>query len=54
MVEFALLAPVFIFMMIGVIEVSRYMYFGIVAAHAARAGRSVCVRRPRRRPPTRA
>jgi Flp pilus assembly protein TadG len=38
MVEFALLAPVFIFMMVGVIEVTRYLYFGIVAAHAARAG----------------
>jgi Flp pilus assembly protein TadG len=38
MVEFALLAPVFIFLMFGVIEVTRYLYFGIVAAHAARAG----------------
>ncbi len=38
MVEFALLSPVFIFMLIGVIEVSRYMYFAILASHAARAG----------------
>ncbi len=38
MVEFALLPPVFVFLMIGIIEVSRYMYFAIVAAHAARAG----------------
>lgn len=38
MVEFALLAPVFIFLMIGVIEVGRYMYLSILAAHAARAG----------------
>jgi Flp pilus assembly protein TadG len=38
LIEFALLAPVFIFLMIGVIEVGRYTYYGIVAAHAARAG----------------
>ncbi len=38
MIEFALLSPVFIFMLIGVIEVSRYMYFAILASHAARAG----------------
>ncbi|HEY6327508.1 MAG TPA: TadE/TadG family type IV pilus assembly protein [Candidatus Cybelea sp.] len=36
--EFALLAPVFVFMLIGVIEVGRYMYFAILASHAARAG----------------
>jgi Flp pilus assembly protein TadG len=38
MVEFALVAPVFIFMLVGIIEVGRYTYFAIIAAHAARAG----------------
>jgi Flp pilus assembly protein TadG len=38
LIEFALLAPVFIFLLMGIVEVSRYTYFGIVAAHAARAG----------------
>lgn len=38
MVEFAILAPVFIFLLIGVIEVGRYAYLGILAANAARAG----------------
>ena len=36
--EFALLAPVIVFLLIGVIEVSRYMYLSILASHAARAG----------------
>ena len=38
MVEFALVAPVFIFMLVGVIEMGRYAYFAILAQHAARAG----------------
>ncbi|HEX3458358.1 MAG TPA: TadE/TadG family type IV pilus assembly protein [Candidatus Baltobacteraceae bacterium] len=38
LIEFALVAPVFLFMLVGIIEVGRYTYFGIVAAHAARAG----------------
>lgn len=38
MIEFALLAPVFVFLMIGTIEISRYGYFAILASHAARAG----------------
>jgi Flp pilus assembly protein TadG len=37
-VEFALVAPVFIFMLIGLIETGRYTYYAILAAHAARAG----------------
>ncbi len=37
-VEFAIVAPVLIFLVIGLIEIGRYMYFGIVAAHAAEAG----------------
>lgn len=37
-VEFALVAPVLIFLMIGLIEVGRYLYFGIMAAHAAETG----------------
>jgi len=37
-IEFALVAPVLIFLAIGLIDVGRYMYFGIVVTHAARAG----------------
>jgi Flp pilus assembly protein TadG len=37
MIEFALVAPVLIFLLIGLIEVGRYTYFGILAANAARA-----------------
>lgn len=38
LVEFAILAPVLIFLLIGVIDVGRYTYDGILAANAARAG----------------
>lgn len=38
MTEFALIAPVFIFMLVGIVEVGRYTYFAILAQHAARAG----------------
>jgi Flp pilus assembly protein TadG len=38
LIEFALVAPIFIFLLIGVIEVGRYTYFAILAQHAARAG----------------
>jgi Flp pilus assembly protein TadG len=38
MVEFALLAPVFIFLLIGIVDVGRYTYYGIMLAHSARAG----------------
>lgn len=38
MVEFAILAPVFILLLIGLIEVGRFAYLGILAANAARAG----------------
>ncbi|HLY02495.1 MAG TPA: TadE/TadG family type IV pilus assembly protein [Candidatus Cybelea sp.] len=37
-VEFALIAPVLIMLVIGLIEIGRYTYLGIVAAHAAEAG----------------
>lgn len=37
-VEFAILAPVFIFLLIGMIEVGRFAYFALLAANAARAG----------------
>ncbi len=37
-VECALLAPVFVFLLIGLIETGRYCYFAILAAHAAHAG----------------
>lgn len=38
LIEFALVLPVFIFMLVGIIEIGRYTYFSILAAHAARAG----------------
>jgi Flp pilus assembly protein TadG len=38
LIEFALLAPVLIFLLIGLIEVGRYTYFAILASNAARAG----------------
>jgi Flp pilus assembly protein TadG len=38
LVEFALLAPVLIFLLVGVIEIGRYTYYAIIAANAARAG----------------
>jgi len=36
--EFAILAPVLIFLLFGLIEVGRYAYFAILAAHAAHTG----------------
>jgi Flp pilus assembly protein TadG len=38
LVEFAIVAPVLIFLVIGAIEVGRYEYFAILTANAARAG----------------
>jgi Flp pilus assembly protein TadG len=38
LVEFALALPVFVFLLIGLIEVGRFEYFSILAANAARAG----------------
>jgi len=38
LVEFAVVLPVFVFLLIGMIEISRYAYFAILASHAARAG----------------
>jgi Flp pilus assembly protein TadG len=38
MVEFALVLPVFLFLLIGMVETGRYMYLAILASHAARAG----------------
>jgi Flp pilus assembly protein TadG len=40
LVEFALLAPVMIFLLVGVIDIGRYTFFAILAANAARAGAS--------------
>ena len=37
-VEFALLAQAFSFLLIGLVEMGRYEYYSILAAHAARAG----------------
>ncbi|MFZ1016669.1 MAG: TadE/TadG family type IV pilus assembly protein [Candidatus Cybelea sp.] len=36
-IEFAIVAPFLIFLVIGLIELGRYTYFSILAAHAARA-----------------
>lgn len=38
MVEFAVVLPVLVFLVIGVIEIGRYMFFGIELAHMAEAG----------------
>ncbi len=37
-IEFAILAPVFVLLVLGLIDFGRYMYYSILAAHAARAG----------------
>ncbi|HVN68614.1 MAG TPA: TadE family protein [Candidatus Binatia bacterium] len=37
-VELAVVLPMLAFLLIGLVEIGRYTYFGIVAAHAARAG----------------
>ncbi len=37
-VEFAILAPVLIFLLIGLVEIGRYTYFALLASNAARAG----------------
>lgn len=38
LVEFALVAPVLIMLLVGMIEIGRFAYFAILAANAARAG----------------
>ncbi|MGC2405540.1 MAG: TadE/TadG family type IV pilus assembly protein [Candidatus Cybelea sp.] len=38
LVEFAILAPVMLVLLVGLIEVGRYTFFAILAANAARAG----------------
>lgn len=37
-IEFALILPVLVYLLIGMIEVGRYAYYGILAAHAVRSG----------------
>lgn len=44
-VEFAILTPFLILATLGVIEIGRYAYFGIVVQNAARAGASYGARR---------
>ena len=44
MVEFAVVLPMLAMLMIGLIDVGRYTYFAIMAAHAARAGCSTARR----------
>ena len=39
-IEFALVTPVLVFLLIGLIDLGRSMYLGILAANAARAGAS--------------
>jgi len=38
LIEFALILPVLVFLLLGLIEVGRYAYYAILAANAARAG----------------
>ncbi len=38
LVEFAIVAPVLSFLLIGMVDFGRFMYDGILAANAARAG----------------
>ncbi len=38
LIEFALVAPVLIFLLVGVVEVGRYTTFAVMASNAARAG----------------
>src|ERR1051326_2138165 len=38
MIELAIVLPVLLFLMLGVIEMGRYMYIGILVGNAARAG----------------
>lgn len=38
LVEFAIAAPVFAFLLVGLIEIGRFAFFSILAANAARAG----------------
>jgi Flp pilus assembly protein TadG len=38
LVEFAVLAPVMLLLLIGLIEIGRFAYFSILAANGARAG----------------
>ncbi len=38
LVEFAVVAPLLMVLMLGLVEVGRYAYFGIVVANAARVG----------------
>jgi Flp pilus assembly protein TadG len=38
LIEFAFVAPVIIFLLLGMIELGRFGYFAILAANAARAG----------------
>jgi len=38
LVEFAIVAPVLAFLLIGLIDLGRYEYYSILAANAARAG----------------
>lgn len=46
LVELALLTPLLLLLALGVIEVGRYTYIGIVVGNAARAGASFGVTRP--------
>ena len=36
-IEFALVTPLLIYLLIGLVDVGRYMYYGIIVAHAARS-----------------
>jgi Flp pilus assembly protein TadG len=38
LIEFAVTAPIVVFLLVGLIEIGRFMFFAILAANAARAG----------------
>lgn len=40
LIEFAMVAPLLVLLFVGIVDIGRSMYFGILAANAARAGAS--------------
>jgi Flp pilus assembly protein TadG len=38
LIEFAFTAPIFVLLLVGLIDVGRYTYYAILATHAARSG----------------
>ena len=46
MIEFALVAPAFLFMFMGLIEVGRYATYAVLAQASARSGANYSCREP--------